>query len=672
MLVRPARLRSLAVVASVAVAAAGALANARRPRAPPTDAIRHRAADAPHPAALTRLALAPGLSRSAAAAACGVSFRAAPPTPRLNGACAPKGSRSCTRRRGASRRARPRGGPCARCSARQPAPQPRRRRRPAAAAAAGSAGPGERGVPDYRRPGARSTTRRRPHSTAPTSATPTPRRGCHPSTGQNSAGTTIATLQLADFHGGDDATAADLTSYARRAQPARPGRQRPVPGGAGRRRPAGQGRPDRLRHRGRPGPGVDPVHRAGRGPARLLRAEHQRRLSPTCSPPSTTTSPATTTRPRPIRTSPRCPPPGGSANPAGARRRSITLEPIMESLVAAGVTVFASAGDDGIYDCARYRATTARPTSTTRRRRRRSSRWAAPDLSAAEQHPEHRHELDREVVGLHRPVSCQNTATGTGGTGGGASGSAADVVRPDFPGFPAPAYQQAGIDDAPFAGARTRLVPDIAADADPRERLPALHLRPRRRTARASRSRWADQPGRARLGRAVRPTRSPRAGARTGVGDIHNALYSAYRDHPLPRAERQRQGCPRRHRRAPTAPPPTRQRPVGRSRARLRHEHRRRRRAVAGARSVPHHHGARRGRRRSSPTPGCTAPRTPYRVDRALEARQGSDKSCSRAPRSTLTQAGGTRRCSPRTGCVRPKLFAARPGSDVPADGPDG
>ncbi|WP_125565951.1 S53 family peptidase [Nocardioides baekrokdamisoli] len=142
------------------------------------------------------------------------------------------------------------------------------------------------------------------------------------------------------------------------------------------------------------------------------------------------------------------------------------VQPILQSLVAAGVNIFAPAGDIGIYDCDNggsgggllgggllggpgpsaavdFPASspyvigvggTRLASATTSRVANSGSNWTETAWSC----------------------TSQSTCTGQGGTGGGQS-----TV------FGTPAYQRIYVTAAPFAGRGRRLVPDIAADADP-------------------------------------------------------------------------------------------------------------------------------------------------------------------------------------------------------------
>ena len=186
------------------------------------------------------------------------------------------------------------------------------------------------------------------------------------------------------------------------------------------------------------------------------------------------------------------------------------LEPILKSLVATGVTVFAASGDSGIYDCGTDRSAVDYPAS---------SPW---------------------VVGvggtrLHAATSAANTGanwaetawtcTGAagcrdplgGGTGGGASSR-----------FGTPAYQRVGIDDAPFRGRSRRLVPDISAAGDPATGFVAYCSDPGVTGPYSHQFRVGGTSLAAPVSAAGLTNALGDAGLTRGVGDIHNALYSAY------------------------------------------------------------------------------------------------------------------------------------------------
>lgn len=219
-------------------------------------------------------------------------------------------------------------------------------------------------------------------------------------------------------------------------------------------------------------------------------------------------------------------------------------EPILESLVAAGVTVFSASGDDGIYDCGPSSLPVLGsavgglvPSST-------------PDVDFPASSP--------VVVGVggtnlqstgssapntgsnwtETAWSCTDTnscesAVGTGGSGGGESGEAASGSN-GFGGFAAPSYQSnstTGVTDSPFAGATKRLVPDIAADGDPAT---GFNVYTSDSTAMVECGSNTCQVGGTSLATPVSTALFVNTlahfGLTGGVGDIHSALYSSASD----------------------------------------------------------------------------------------------------------------------------------------------
>jgi hypothetical protein len=217
------------------------------------------------------------------------------------------------------------------------------------------------------------------------------------------------------------------------------------------------------------------------------------------------------------------------------------IENIMKSLTAAGVTVFAASGDDGVYDCG--------DGSTSIK--------TAVDYPAS----------SPEVVGVGGTrlkfvgKASANTGTNwsdtawsctsasicqgfkpadTGGSGGGESKM-----------FTQPAYQVAGIGQQQFTtstgkkgdfGSQPhRLVPDIADDGDPdtgfgvvttdptddKSCAPPLNVRTCKPKTFAIGGTSLSSPEAASLFTDMLGSH----GATAGVGDIHDALYSAYADH---------------------------------------------------------------------------------------------------------------------------------------------
>jgi hypothetical protein len=214
-----------------------------------------------------------------------------------------------------------------------------------------------------------------------------------------------------------------------------------------------------------------------------------------------------------------------------------TLEPILKSLTAAGVTVFAASGDDGIYDCRSLTGTGLDNTQADVDYPASSPEVVGAggsNLSAAKSAPNTGNNWKETVWTCTSAVSCESSA-GTGGGGGGESGSAFGTLPPgsttaaDFKGFAAPTYQKNNIKDAPFAGATKRLVPDISADADPATGF-VLYTSDTQFVAECGGNNC--QFGGTSLASPISAAQLDNtladAGHKIGVGDIHAALYRAY------------------------------------------------------------------------------------------------------------------------------------------------
>jgi kumamolisin len=212
-------------------------------------------------------------------------------------------------------------------------------------------------------------------------------------------------------------------------------------------------------------------------------------------------------------------------------------QPIISSLVAAGVTIFAASGDAGIYDCQ-----SATGTGLDNRQADVDYPASSPqvvgvgatNLKASSSAPNTGKNWTETAWSCSSPQACQDTLLGTGGTGGGASGSAYGKTSTggtgDFGGFAAPAWQRRTITRAPFAGAKKRLVPDIAADGDPATGF-VLYTSDTEATAESG-SHWVQVGGTslsAPLSAAQLTNTLGDSGRTKGVGDIHGALYSAQR-----------------------------------------------------------------------------------------------------------------------------------------------
>ena len=228
---------------------------------------------------------------------------------------------------------------------------------------------------------------------------------------------------------------------------------------------------------------------------------------------------------------------GGCEGQTGAKNIA-TFEPILQSLVAAGVTIFGAAGDSGIFDC-RTLSLPAPLGGLTQ-----SLPDVVPDVDYPASSPSvvsvggtalspvgaaasnDGHNWTESAWSCTDPTSCE---TQSGGTGGGISGSAYDPLNlangGGFAGFPAPAWQRDYVKDAPFAGQSKRMVPDIAAVAAPGSGFSVYTSDP------------AYGPGNVQVGgtslaspvsAALLTSMLASHGRTTGVGDIHPGLYRAY------------------------------------------------------------------------------------------------------------------------------------------------
>ncbi len=213
-----------------------------------------------------------------------------------------------------------------------------------------------------------------------------------------------------------------------------------------------------------------------------------------------------------------------------------TVEPLLQSLNAAGVTIFAASGDDGIYDCGHGTSSKIAvdyPASSPSVVAVGGTKLTSPGGSAA----------NDGTNWVDTGWTCKDTtacesAKGTGGSGGGESGA-----------FPMPSYQSAGIGRQPFGtgtghkgdfGAEPhRLVPDVAVDAAPSTGFKILTT---------DKDATCPNPLNVFCNPMSNPVNlvvggtslsSPLAAAlftnmlathsaTSGVGDIHGALYSAY------------------------------------------------------------------------------------------------------------------------------------------------
>lgn len=135
-----------------------------------------------------------------------------------------------------------------------------------------------------------------------------------------------------------------------------------------------------------------------------------------------------------------------------------TFEPILQSLVAAGVTVFASSGDQGVYDCTNYDAS-GNPTATPGVDYPAASPAVVgvggTRLTSKTGAYNNGNNWSEAAWSCTLATDCFTGDQATGGSGGGVSGI-----------FQEPTYQSSRL-SATQNARRARLVPDIAADGDP-------------------------------------------------------------------------------------------------------------------------------------------------------------------------------------------------------------
>jgi kumamolisin len=216
---------------------------------------------------------------------------------------------------------------------------------------------------------------------------------------------------------------------------------------------------------------------------------------------------------------------------------------VIKALVAAGVTVFAASGDDGIYDC-RDSTGTGLGNSASGVDYPASSPQVVGVGGSNLQHAGSKarrnngHNWHETAWSCSSTMSCEGNGllpilpAGTGGTGGGESGVPAGLLTASpYRGFAEPGYQKRSIRGATFGHQQHRLVPDISADGDPATGFEVYSSDPELASDR-------DAHGLVRVGgtslsspiSAALLTNSLAAAHRhIGVGDIHRALYAAYR-----------------------------------------------------------------------------------------------------------------------------------------------
>ncbi|HVY10050.1 MAG TPA: hypothetical protein VHB18_07895 [Mycobacteriales bacterium] len=189
------------------------------------------------------------------------------------------------------------------------------------------------------------------------------------------------------------------------------------------------------------------------------------------------------------------------------------FEPIVSSLVAAGVTVFASSGDFGIYDgCSAATTNADYPASSPEVIGVGGTNLSSVGAAAA----------NNGTNWTESAWTCTDASScssdGTGGSGGGASST-----------FGKPGYQSA-ITNPPFSTSSARLVPDISANGDPQSGFPVYTTDP------------TDAPAGSYVIIGGTSLAAPQSaalftnvlaahGATAGIGDIHGALYAAYAAH---------------------------------------------------------------------------------------------------------------------------------------------
>jgi hypothetical protein len=216
------------------------------------------------------------------------------------------------------------------------------------------------------------------------------------------------------------------------------------------------------------------------------------------------------------------------------------VENMLTSLTAAGVTVFAASGDAGVYDCGDS------PHSTRIAVDYPASSPAVVAVGGTRLHATGTRSANTGMNWTDTAWSCKSAQTcqgfavgDTGGSGGGESLA-----------FAQPRYQRAALSGRRFTtttgyhgsfGAQPdRLVPDIADDGDPVTGFSVLTTDPNDVPSCPTSSAPGCTPGMFAVGGTS--LSSPEAaalftnmlaarGVTAGVGDIHNALYSAYAAH---------------------------------------------------------------------------------------------------------------------------------------------
>jgi hypothetical protein len=210
------------------------------------------------------------------------------------------------------------------------------------------------------------------------------------------------------------------------------------------------------------------------------------------------------------------------------------VETLLQSLNAAGVTIFAASGDDGVYDCGHGTSTKVAvdyPASSPYVVGVGGTKLTAPGGAAANDGTNW-----AEVAWTCKDTAACESAKGSGGSGGGESRV-----------YPMPLYQKSGIGHQPFKtgtghkgdfGAEpNRLVPDIAVNGDPQtgfEILTTYTTKPCTvpifcpNTLPTSNAVVGGTSLSSPLAAALFTNMLATEGVTSGVGDIHGALYSAY------------------------------------------------------------------------------------------------------------------------------------------------
>jgi kumamolisin len=225
------------------------------------------------------------------------------------------------------------------------------------------------------------------------------------------------------------------------------------------------------------------------------------------------------------------------------QRQIGATQSMVKALVAAGVTVFASSGDGGIYDC-------GDSTGTGLGNAKAGVDYPASSpqvVGVGGTNLQHRgpsarrnngHNWRETAWSCHNPATCEGNGLlpilpdGTGGTGGGESGASGGGLfsGTGFGGFKAPKYQKRFVKGPVYGHQKKRMVPDIAADGDPQTGFKLYSSDSEVADARDANG--LVQVGgtslSAPLSAALLTNLLASHGRTKGVGDIHHALYKAY------------------------------------------------------------------------------------------------------------------------------------------------